>query len=621
MKIIFVWATIATITTSVHGQGCSSAPSITTTDCDVVVSVPASRHVKFTRNDEFSGTCIACTGDCPPGLAERGTQATSDGPCTICSNADTLTLSPDTPQCSGARSVSLFDLEDTVMTNEASIAEMKREVERLAEDLDESLEETLQTQGKQLQNISEFIKEQKTATDKELESLEMNLGKEIESTTKAIMECQADGKVLGNESCVQPPTTRIAFGTAAAEDCQTADDDGKVLYDKKRKALYLCNAEEKSWVGFSPAKLGSSEVNPASSCKAILEAKESTGSHLYWLLIDKKPALRYCDMFKGVSTGNGETKDESANSCAEIQAHYGTLEEKGSLKWINNKQIKCSLKLGVPITHGDGSSLTFAAVSCQDALDNYKIKTGVYYIQITGGAVQRGCTINANVATEIPLGKTAGEAAPGCKEIKAFDTDAKNGYYFLTVSKTTVQLFCDMEYKVGSTVTPAILLYAFHKDQASSNEWMITYNNVIGVGKNHGQQWTRGRGSYLLPIKYWPLFSGKTMYMTSQRTGTMIVRGFQMSAPQYKLNWASISGPSTSGLNYHKGYPLSAYDRDNDVWGSNCANYARTFGWYRSCCNLCMTTNPSGSWGRGPAMWPSDWSYRYSQYLEFRIVL
>ena len=43
--------------------------------------------------------------------------------------------------------------------------------------------------------------------------------------------------------------------------------------------------------------------------------------------------------------------------------------------------------------------------------------------------------------------------------------------------------------------------------------------------------------------------------------------------------------PGTAGdsLNYHRGYPFTTKDQDNDSWPKNCADYAKGGWWYKGC--------------------------------------
>ena len=97
----------------------------------------------------------------------------------------------------------------------------------------------------------------------------------------------------------------------------------------------------------------------------------------------------------------------------------------------------------------------------------------------------------------------------------------------------------------------------------------------------------------------------------------MTLRKFKLNPNErYRLNWASAlqngqtSNNEINSMNHHKNARLSTSDYDGDSGGGHCASTARSFGWYNSCCNLCMTSNGGASWrgrGRRVAWGPVDW--------------
>ena len=153
-------------------------------------------------------------------------------------------------------------------------------------------------------------------------------------------------------------------------------------------------------------------------------------------------------------------------------------------------------------------------------------------------------------------------------------------------------------------------LYGNYSGEASSSAWALRWDTVINLGKNFGA--TPAEGNFLLPMKFWARFS--LPRLTSTTSGSILLNGFDVSAPDYKLNF---NATGNSGMDYHQNRPLSTVDRDNDSWGSSCSNYGQTFGWYRSCCNLCMTTGQGGWPGSSNRYWPSDWNYKQTDKLEF----
>ena len=68
--------------------------------------------------------------------------------------------------------------------------------------------------------------------------------------------------------------------------------------------------------------LGSSALNPASSCQAIVDAKTSTGNGKYFLSIGGSPLYVFCNMSTNPATnlgGDGSTIALASTSCAALK--------------------------------------------------------------------------------------------------------------------------------------------------------------------------------------------------------------------------------------------------------------------------------------------------------------
>ena len=116
--------------------------------------------------------------------------------------------------------------------------------------------------------------------------------------------------------------------------------------------------------------------------------------------------------------------------------------------------------------------------------------------------------------------------------------------------------------------------------------------------------------NYLMPLSLWNHFD--TIKLISATSGTKTLKNVRVRAPNYELLFDKTG---TKGLDYHQGMKLSTVDRDQDAWGKSCANRGKTFGWYKSCCYLCMTT-AANDWPRNGGMYnPCDWSYQRTEHM------
>jgi len=206
----------------------------------------------------------------------------------------------------------------------------------------------------------------------------------------------------------------------------------------------------------------------------------------------------------------------------------------------------------------------------------------------------------ARFRRRVPVLNERNEAAADCRAILNADARARSGIYWVTLgSQDRFKARCNMELDGGGWTQ----VYATHRAQGNRNEWALSWDETINIGKRHNRL-EEGEGlNYLLPLRYWNHFD--TVLLQSERSGTIRWRNFSFDGANYVLRF----DPTGNGrMDYHRGANLSTVDRDNDVWGNHCANHARTFGWYKSCCNLCMTTGPN-TWPAAGFYIPTDWNY------------
>ena len=156
-----------------------------------------------------------------------------------------------------------------------------------------------------------------------------------------------------------------------------------------------------------------------------------------------------------------------------------------------------------------------------------------------------------------------------------------------------------------------MLIYASHIAERGADSWALDWDTTTTVGLRADNP--HPDRNYLMPLDRWTAMG--ELFLQSARTGDLSVENFSIDP---EANYTiSFDATGSGGMNYHNNRPLSTVDQDNDNWGASCAGRARSFGWYGSCCNLCMTTRDDGAWGSGAAYAPSDWSYRATDWMRW----
>ena len=206
--------------------------------------------------------------------------------------------------------------------------------------------------------------------------------------------------------------------------------------------------------------------------------------------------------------------------------------------------------------------------------------------------------------------------APGtsCQAIKLANPLTKTGYYWVTLDGRVadgVLVECDME-RDGGGWTKAFASYA---DNRSQFEWSLSWNEVTNEGKGMDRSAPYDYQGFLIPLDHWRVFSAGVM--RSKASGSVGMLGLSVRRNDgYRLNFL----PTADGrLNYHRGRPLSTFDDDNDSWSNNCSVYTGSFGWYGSCCYMCMASSQWGTWSnpRSSPFTPVDWVNRPTDTFEF----
>ncbi|KAL4227124.1 hypothetical protein ACF0H5_015097 [Mactra antiquata] len=80
----------------------------------------------------------------------------------------------------------------------------------------------------------------------------------------------------------------------------------------------------------------------------------------------------------------------------------------------------------------------------------------------------------------------------------------------------------------------------------------------------------------------------------------------------YALSVGGYSGNIGDSLSYHNGYKFTTYDRDNDVYGGNCAKRYHGAWWYVNC----HRTNLNGDYGNNAFGMGLNWKTWKGHYVS-----
>ncbi|XP_038061044.1 microfibril-associated glycoprotein 4-like [Patiria miniata] len=145
----------------------------------------------------------------------------------------------------------------------------------------------------------------------------------------------------------------------------------------------------------------------------------------------------------------------------------------------------------------------------------------------------------------------------------------------------SLRVYCDMKTDGGGWIV-------FQRRQDGSVDFYLNWAEYqSGFGDLSGEFWlgndnlvtltsddSRGTWELRVDLEDW-----------ENNTAWAKYSDFQISPGEYNLNIGQYDASSTAGdsLAYHRGRPFSTNDRDNDVWGSNCAQSRRGAWWFRGC--------------------------------------
>ena len=202
-------------------------------------------------------------------------------------------------------------------------------------------------------------------------------------------------------------------------------------------------------------------------------------------------------------------------------------------------------------------------------------------------------------------GSTAASAAPNAAYIKNLTGTTSNGFYWLTPNPDLYQpirLYCDMNYSGGgwTLVMANTRRGSFAGTPSDNGIGALQYMQVVNDNNQVGTVDTNLQFRTFVGVQYWTGLGlnvaqfCSTACVTLNSTGSHTKRyrwrytGFNSTYGfQGATGVSDETGTGAPGmLTYHAitGYSLTAYDRDQDVSGGNCAtSYGNTPFWYGAC--------------------------------------
>lgn len=209
-----------------------------------------------------------------------------------------------------------------------------------------------------------------------------------------------------------------------------------------------------------------------------------------------------------------------------------------------------------------------AKAKCVNTPGSYSCICSAGYI----GDGKINCSIPTNCAGLYKSGKTT-------SGVYSIDPDGSGAF----------DVYCDQTTAGGGWVV-------FQKRQDGSIDFYrgwIDYKN--GFGNLNGEFWLG-----LDKIHRLTKTKNKLRVDLMDTTGSTAYAEYNMFSvsserTKYKLSLGTYSGTAGDSLSYHRGYPFSTKDQDNDVDGSNCAMTYKGAWWYK----YCHTSNLNGLYHHG----------------------
>ena len=166
-----------------------------------------------------------------------------------------------------------------------------------------------------------------------------------------------------------------------------------------------------------------------------------------------------------------------------------------------------------------------------------------------------------------------------CQDIAATGS-SQSGVYTITplVGLESFRVYCDFDTDVGGWTV-------FQKRFDGSIDFFLGWEQYEeGFGNSSGEYWLGLTNMHRLTKNHnWILridfeaFDGGTAYA--------VYDSFSVgdASSNYRLTLGTYSGTAGDALAQHNNMAFSTKDRDNDIWGDNCANVFKGGWWYHAC--------------------------------------
>lgn len=234
------------------------------------------------------------------------------------------------------------------------------------------------------------------------------------------------------------------------------------------------------------------------------------------------------------------------------------------------------------------------------------------------------------------IGTSPGTAAASARQIKELTGTKQNGFYWIKPGNLDpLYLWCDMNYDGGGWALVLCNCKAgtFSGASGSNGIGALNYQQAVNNNNINGTYTNKLEFRQFVGVKYWVALGLNVAQFCSTTTPTLS----NTAAHTKRYRWrytgmtstyafsgaTSVSDETSTGspglFSYHasNGYSLTTTDRDQDAYGSNCANlYGGTPNWY----GACWSGNPFGGGNSGGYQDAPFWDGSGSDYHNYMAV-